>query len=141
MPWFQFYRRHLGCSDGARNMMGMEDVEEMRGGCRGKLLKKDEGTGEAKGPVWKLPGFISGLVVLGSHPQFPHLLNKSSSRMFSPSPGYLGGSVDSVPRSFSKVCVCLLFLSQSCKTLTGKSFDLWLKDKSNFLKSVRMLST
>lgn len=60
--------------------------------------------------------------------------------MFSPSPGYLGGSIDSVPGSFSKVCVCLLFLSQSCKTLTGKNFDLWLKDKSNFLKSVRMLS-
>ena len=60
---------------------------------------------------------------------------------FSPSSGYLGGSVDSAPGSFFKVCVCLLFLSQSCKTLTGKNFDLWLKDKSNFLKSVHMLST
>ena len=61
MPWFQFYRRRLGCSGGVR-MMRMEDVEEMRGGCQGKLLNKDEGTGEAKEPVWKLPGFISGLL-------------------------------------------------------------------------------
>ena len=59
-------------------MMGMEDVEEMRGGCRGKLLKKDEGTGEAKGPVWKLPGFISGLVVLGSYLQDPGIRMSTS---------------------------------------------------------------
>ena len=39
------------------------------------------------------------------------------------------------------VTFCLLSLSQSCKTLTGKNFDLWFKDKSNFLKSVHMLST
>lgn len=64
MPWFQFYRHHLDCSGGARNVMRRrEDVEEMRGGCQGRLLSKDEGTGEATGPVWKLPGFASGLVI------------------------------------------------------------------------------
>lgn len=121
MPWFQFYRHRLGCSGGARDMMRRrEDVEEMRGACQGRLLNKDEGTGEAKRPVWKLPGFISGLVIDWCQDlilSFPICLTRAPLE-FSPSSGCLGGSVDSAPGAFSRsVSVCFFSLKAAKPSL------------------------